>query len=91
MLCEQSIVLFDKTPDHNTEEIRKNRTFSFVKAKEIKAWLCCHKDIESYIILDDLDLKDEDLRPRTILINNTVGLCEQDIENASQIFAQKLD
>lgn len=89
LLCEYGITIYDKTPDHSTEEIRKDRTFTKVKAKEIKAWLGAHKDTESYIVLDDLDLNDGDLRSRTIHVNNTIGLSEEDIRRAAYMLNPK--
>lgn len=82
LLCEYGITIYDKTPDFSTEEIRKNRTFRKVKAKEIKAWLGYHTGIESYIVLDDLDLQDEDIRSRMVRINNNTGLSDEDIDIA---------
>lgn len=85
ILYEYGIRLFGKTPDFSTEEIRKNRTFSEVKAKEIKAWLSDHTDIESFIVLDDMDLKDDDIKQRTVHIDNNTGLRDEDINAAVQM------
>jgi hydroxymethylpyrimidine pyrophosphatase-like HAD family hydrolase len=82
IICEYGIRLFGKTPDFSTEEIRKNRTFSEVKAKEIKAWLSDHTGIESYVVLDDLDLKDGEIASRTVRTNGNIGLSEEDVDAA---------
>ena len=61
ILVEFEIEFYDKTSDFRTEEIRIKRTYDHVKAKEISAWLKEKKNIESFIVLDDLDLKDEEI------------------------------
>lgn len=88
VLCEYGIALFDKTPDFSTEEIRKNRTFSKVKAKEIKAWLSNHTGIESYAVIDDMDLKDGDIAARTVRTNGNKGFSEEDIHRAIKILCK---
>jgi hydroxymethylpyrimidine pyrophosphatase-like HAD family hydrolase len=82
MLSESEMKLYGKTPDFSTEEILKNRTFSKVKAKEIKAWLEAHEDVESFIVLDDLDLNDDEINRRAIRINNMTGLTEDNADTA---------
>jgi hypothetical protein len=82
VLNEFGIKLFGKTPDYSTEETRKYRTFSKVKAKEIKAWLNEHEDVESFVVLDDLNLNDAEIDRRTIRTNYMTGLTEEDASRA---------
>jgi hypothetical protein len=60
------IALFDKTPDFSTEEIRKSKKFSLVKADEILSWLKRHKEVENYLILDDLNLHNDEIAKNQI-------------------------
>ncbi len=82
ILDEYGIRLYGKTPDFSTEEIRRELKFSKVKAKEIKAWMGMHKDIDSFIVLDDLDLNDEEINSRLIRINSVTGFTEHDVASA---------
>jgi hypothetical protein len=81
-LRESGITLFGKTPDFSTEDIRKNSAFSKVKAKEIKAWLAMRNDVDSFIVLDDLDLNDKEINSRLIRINSITGLTGHDAARA---------
>lgn len=85
MLRAHGVVLYGKTPDLGTEEIKRSREFSAVKAKEIKAWLGARDDIESYVVLDDLDLKDEEVNLRRISVDGSAGLAENDISLAAKM------
>ena len=78
ILCEFNIRIVDKTPDFSTDEIRANKTFSHVKAKEIIAWLNEHRSVEKYAILDDLDLENEEINEHLIRTNSHVGITEAD-------------
>ena len=78
ILCEFDIKLFGKTPDYSTEEIRTKKTFSHVKAKEISAWLSEHESIEKYVVLDDLNLKNEEINSHLVRTNAQVGITEDD-------------
>jgi len=82
ILREFDIKLFDKTPDFSTEEIRTRKTFSHVKAKEIIAWLSEHKTVDKYVVLDDLDLKNEEINSHLIRTNAMVGITEEDGKRA---------
>ena len=78
ILCSFDIKIFGKTPDFSTEEIRTRKTFSHIKAKEIIAWLNSHETVEKYVVIDDLDLKNEEINNHLIRINKEVGLTEED-------------
>ena len=54
------------------------KTFSHVKAKEITAWLNEHKIVEKYVVIDDLDLKNEEINAHLIRTNGQVGITEDD-------------
>lgn len=80
ILCEFNIKLFGKTPDFSTEEIRTRKTFSHVKAKEIIAWLNEHEFVDKYVVIDDLDLKNEEINAHLVKINGQVGITENDAQ-----------
>lgn len=78
ILLEFDIKVFDKTPDFSTEEIRINKTFSKVKAKEIIAWLSEHETVDKYVVLDDLNLNNEEVNSHLVRTNAQVGITEDD-------------
>ncbi|MCB2290892.1 hypothetical protein LGK97_14185 [Clostridium sp. CS001] len=82
VLCEFNIKIFDKTPDFSTEEIRTKKTFSHVKSKEIIAWLSKHENVYKYVVLDDLDLKNEEINSHLVRTNAQVGITEDDAKSA---------
>jgi hypothetical protein len=81
ILCEFNIKLFDKTPDFSTEEIRTKKTFSHVKSKEIIACLSEHENVDKYVVLDDLDLKNEEINSHLVRTNAQVGITEDDAKS----------
>lgn len=85
LLHECGMNLYDKTPDFSTKEIKETRKFSLVKAQEILAWLRMHNDIKSYVVLEDLELKNEEIRKHQIKTDSSNGLSDADVEQAIQI------
>lgn len=82
MFQTEDIEIYDVTPDDTTEEIRAAKKFSLVKAKEILDWLNMHKEVENWIVIDDLDLRNERIFRQQIKPDRTIGLTRQDIERA---------
>jgi hypothetical protein len=78
ILNEFGIKLFGKTPDFSTDEIRVNKTFSHVKAKEIKAWIIENESVDKYAVIDDLDLRNEEVNAHLVRTNGQVGITEKD-------------
>jgi hypothetical protein len=85
MLRKYSLDIFDKTPDFTTEEIRKAKKFSLVKSNEILAWLGSHSEVTNYIVIDDLNLHNDELRKYQIRTDSALGLTELDVENSIHI------
>ncbi len=81
LLGHNGLWIQDVTPDFTTEEIRKAKKFSLVKAKEIKAWLEAHPETGPWIVLDDLYLHDEEVEAHQIKTNPETGLTEEDVES----------
>ena len=82
ILRKYNLEIFDTTPDFTTEEIRKTKKFSLVKANEIFAWLGSHSEVTNYLVIDDLDLHNDELRICQIRTDSVVGLTELDVENS---------
>jgi len=85
MLKKEGLVIYDLTPDLTTEEIRKTKKFSLVKADEILLWLQQHSDIDGWIVLDDLDLHNAEIERHQVVPDQTTGLTIEDIEKAEGI------
>lgn len=85
LLRKYSLEIYDKTLDFTTEEIRRTKKFSLVKANEISAWLSSHTEVTNYLIIDDLDLHNDELLKYQIRTDSAVGLTELDVENSIRI------
>lgn len=77
------------TPDLTTEEIRLTKKFSLVKADEILLWISEHKDVQNWIVIDDLDLHNSEIAQHQIKTDNTIGLTVEDLENAKKMLLRK--
>lgn len=88
LFAEVGLSIAGVTPDLTTEDIRKNKQFSLVKADEILAWLGQHEDIHSWLVLDDLDLHNETIRQHQVQTDPAVGFTWKDVERACQILAK---
>ncbi len=77
--------LWDKTPDFSTADIRENKRFSQVKAREIHAWLAIHPEVTRYLLLEDRDLNDPGLAGFQIKPDSAVGLTRREAETAIRI------
>lgn len=72
------------TPDHSTEEIRKSKKFSLIKAGEILTWLAENKDVGKWIVIDDLDLHNAEIENHQIRTDVNVGMTGEDICRAER-------
>ena len=84
LLKKHGIEIYDITPDFSTEEIRRTKKFSLVKAGEIIDWIRVHH-VTEYLILDDLDLYLDEIVPYQIRTNPATGLTGQDAEKAIEM------
>lgn len=82
ILGNYGIRIWDVTPDFSTEEIKKSKKFSLVKAKEILHWLKEHQEVENWLVIDDLELHNEEVAKHLVRTDQTVGLTEADVELA---------
>lgn len=73
------------TPDLTTEEIRRTKKFSRVKADEILLWIKEHNDIAEWVVLDDLDLHNVQVEQHQVKPDQTIGLTYENVEQAVKI------
>ncbi|SFN97186.1 Broad specificity phosphatase PhoE [Pseudobutyrivibrio sp. UC1225] len=78
---KEGVFISGVTPDLTTEEIRKAKKFSLVKAGEILQWL---KDnpTDNWLVIDDLDLQNSEIASHQVKTDAEVGLTENDVEKA---------
>lgn len=81
----EELFLQGVTPDHATEEVRRSKKFSLVKAGEILAWLAEHEDVESWIVIDDLDLHNAEIEAHQVKTDPNVGLTIEDVDMAEKM------
>ena len=85
LLEKEGLTIAGVTPDHATEEIKKNRKFSLVKAGEILAWLEQHNDVDAWVVLDDLDLHNAEVARHQVRTDQSIGLTDGDVEKAKRM------
>ena len=85
LLKKEELLLGGITPDHSTEEIRRNKKFSLVKASEILAWLAEHRDTGNWIVIDDLDLHNEEIEMHQVKTDPSIGLTIDDVYKAEKM------
>lgn len=86
---EVGLAIDGVTPDHSTEEIRKSKKFSLVKAGEILDWLKRHNDVDKWIVIDDLDLHNAEINIHQVRTDQSVGLTAEDVEKAKKMLNDK--
>lgn len=74
--------IYDKTPDWATDEIKRSKKFSLVKASEILSWLEDHREVTSYVVLDDLDLHNDIISHNQVKTDSKIGLSEENVIQA---------
>ena len=85
LLNNEGMVISGFTPDLTTEEIRKTKKFSKVKADEILTWLQKHPETENWVVLDDLDLHNDIVEKHQVRTDPECGLTEEDVEKSVKI------
>lgn len=85
MLEREGVLIAGITPDHSTEEIRKTKKFSMVKAGEIIAYLEQHPDVTHWIVIDDLDLHHAEIERHQVKTDPDVGLTAEDVRRAEKM------
>ena len=82
LLEKEGMAVAGMTPDLTTEEIRRTKKFSKVKADEILTWLKDHPETEKWVVLDDLELHNDDIAKCQVMTDPEQGLTESDVEKA---------
>ena len=82
LFAQEGLTLSGMTPDLTTEEIRRTKKFSLVKAAEILAWLNDHPGVQHWLVLDDLDLRNNAVAAHQVTPISSLGLTENDIPAA---------
>ncbi|ADL49959.1 HAD domain-containing protein [Clostridium cellulovorans] len=77
LLLDSGLSIYAMPPDLTTEEIRKTKMFSRVKAVEIILWLKQNQNIDKWIVFHDIHLHNEDLAIRQVRTNAEIGLTEK--------------
>ena len=82
LLEKEGMVVGGMTPDLTTEEIRKTKKFSKVKADEILMWLKNHPETERWVVIDDLELHNDEIAKMQVKTDPEQGLTEEDVAKA---------
>lgn len=85
MLVDEGLKIAGITPDHSTEEIRRTKRFSLIKAGEILAWLAEHEEVRRWVVIDDLDLHNEEVARHQVRTDAGVGLTSEDVRRAEEL------
>lgn len=88
LLGKEGLRLDGVTPDLTTEEIRRTRKFSLVKADEILLWLKSRDDVREWVVLDDLDLHNAQVEGHQVKPDPAVGLTPEDVERAARMLKE---
>ncbi|MBQ8143760.1 MAG: hypothetical protein IJ042_03060 [Butyricicoccus sp.] len=90
MLAAEGMTIAGATPDLTTEEIRRTKKFSLVKAQEILAWVAQHPETTGWVVLEDLDLHNAEVARHQVMTDQTIGMTAADVETAVRILNNNL-
>lgn len=82
LLRQEELEIDGVTPDFSTQEIKRSKKFSLVKATEILAWLEQHREVDSWIVIDDLDLHNPEIERHQLRTDPEAGLTAEDVYQA---------
>lgn len=85
IFAKEGLSIEGVTPDLTTEEIRRSKKFSLVKAEEILFCLKTNNDVSGWVVLDDLDLHNEQIEKHQVMPDQAIGLTIEDVEKAERI------
>lgn len=86
-LSKENLYISGITPDLTTDEIRKTKKFSLVKANEILLWLKLHNNVTEWVVLDDLDLHNDQIKQHQVKTDQTIGLTLENVKQAIKILS----
>ena len=84
VMKKEGVFISGVTPDLTTEEIRKAKKFSLVKADEILQWIK-ENPTDNWLVIDDLDLHNNEIEAHQVKTDAEVGLTERDVEKALKL------
>ena len=85
LLEKENLHISGVTPDLTTEEIRKTKKFSLVKADEILLWINLHNSVTEWVVFDDLDLHNDKIKRHQVKTDQTIGLTLENVKQAEKI------
>ena len=85
LLEKEDLHIKGVTPNLTTEEIRKTKKFSLVKADEILLWINSHNDVTEWVVLDDLDLHNSQIERNQVQPAQTCGVTVENVKQAAKI------
>lgn len=86
-LSKENLYISGITPDLTTDEIRKTKKFSLVKADEILLWLKLHNNVTEWVVLDDLDLHNDQIKQHQVKTDQIIGLTLENVKQAIKILS----
>ena len=89
-LADAGLEISGMTPDLTTEEIRRTKKFSRVKADEILLWLKMHQEVKGWVVLDDLALHKEAVTRHQVKPDHEIGLTAENIREAERIIQAEI-
>ena len=90
LLAGEGLEIAGVTPDLTTDEIRRTKKFSLVKADEILLWLEEHPDVTGWVVLDDLDLYNDQIEAHQVRTDQSTGLTRENIAEAERLLMEKM-
>lgn len=93
LLGKYGLSFYGCTPDLTDEQIRRTKKFSRVKGREILQWLEGHvgpEKVDSWVVLDDLELSEEEVRAHQLRTDGRKGMTEDDVETAVRVLSGRI-
>lgn len=87
LLSKENLYISGITPDLTTDEIRKTKKFSLVKADEILLWLKLHNNVTEWVVLDNLDLHNDQIKQHQVKTDQTIRLTLENVKQAIKILS----
>lgn len=88
LLNQADVIIDGITPDLASEEIKRTKKFSLVKADEILLWLEKHPG-NNWVVIDDLDLHNNVIAKQQVMTDAEIGLTVNDIEKVKALFDEQ--
>ena len=90
LFAKEGLAIDGVTPDLTTEEIKRTKKFSLVKAEEILLWLSLRDDVTEWVVFDDLDLHNSQVEQHQVKTEQRIGLTAEDVKKAEKILVDEI-